>query len=194
MKKQLTIGVTGGIGAGKSLVCQIISSLGYPVFYSDKESKRIIDSDLFVKKELIKLLGASAYVGDKLNKPYVASVIFSDPILLEKMNAIVHPAVRAYFSDWSKKQSESLVFNEAAILFETGSYKDFDYTLLVTCPQEIRLQRVIKRDSSHKEAVLARMNQQWSDDKKEKLADFIIQNDDHQLVVPQVIAILKLLA
>jgi dephospho-CoA kinase len=191
LEKQITIGITGGIGAGKSTVCSIINILGYPVFYSDQAAKNILQTNQDVQSKLISLLGNETYQDGQLNRVYVASIIFSNPSILSEMNSIVHPAVRIAFSNWCKAQKSELVFNEAAILFETGAYKNFDYTVLVTCPQEIRLNRVIKRDASKKQDVLDRMNQQWTDQQKLQLADFEIKNDDQKLIIPQVIDLLK---
>ena len=160
--------------------------MGYPVFYSDFEAKKIISSNLQVKLELIELFGEHIYKNDQLDRPLLASLLFSDTSLLGKMNAIIHPKVREEFENWSALQDSPLVFNEAAILFETGSYKNFDATILVTAPLEVRLNRVINRDNSTKEEVQKRIDNQWTDEQKAVLATYIIQNDGVQSVLNQI--------
>lgn len=182
----IKVGITGGIGAGKSLICSVLERMGYPVFYSDFEAKKIISSNLQVKLELIELFGEHIYKNDQLDRPLLASLLFSDTSLLGKMNAIIHPKVREEFENWSALQDSPLVFNEAAILFETGSYKNFDATILVTAPLEVRLNRVINRDNSTKEEVQKRIDNQWTDEQKAVLATYIIQNDGVQSVLNQI--------
>lgn len=188
MKK---IGLTGGIGAGKSIVAKVLATMGFPVFFSDTAAKELLSHNESVKKQVVKLFGSSAYIEGHLNKTYLADKIFSDQHLKKELNKIVHPAVRNYFSDWAIKQNSPLVFNEAAILFETGSYKNFDYNILVSAPKSIRIERVKKRDNSSDKEVEARMKNQWNDEKKRELADFEIVNDDSQLLIPQIEKIIK---
>lgn len=143
--------------------------------------------------------GEEAYIGNKINREYLALQVFNHPSSKTKLNSIVHPAVREAFDEWclkmdkqSLKDSDSkIVFNEAAILFETGRYKDFDFTLLVTAPEEIRIQRILKRDKTTIDAIKSRMNNQWSDEKKEQLASFIINNDGQAEIIPQLESILE---
>lgn len=182
----IKVGITGGIGAGKSLICSVLERMGYPVFYSDFEAKKIISSNLQVKLELIELFGEHIYKNDQLDRPLLASLLFSDTSLLGKMNAIIHPKVREEFENWSALQDSPLVLNEAAILFETGSYKNFDATILVTAPLEVRLNRVINRDNSTKEEIQKRIDNQWTDEQKAVLASYIIQNDGVQSVLNQI--------
>ncbi len=182
----IKVGITGGIGAGKSLICSVLERMGYLVFYSDFEAKKIISSNLQVKLELIELFGEHIYKNDQLDRPLLASLLFSDTSLLGKMNAIIHPKVREEFENWSALQDSPLVFNEAAILFETGSYKNFDATILVTAPLEVRLNRVINRDNSTKEEIQKRIDNQWADEQKAVLATYIIQNDGVQSVLNQI--------
>ena len=187
------IGITGGIGSGKSIVGKILSTMGYPVFYSDKEAKLLMDNDETIKQSLLELLGEKAYQNNQLNKPFIAEKIFQDVALKQKVNQIVHPVVRAQFEKFTDNQESQLVFNEAAILFETGSYKNFDHFILVVADNETRIKRVMNSDNLTREQVIARMKNQWNDEQKSKLADFIIDNNDDKLVVPQVLAILKTL-
>lgn len=170
------IGLTGGIGSGKTTVANFFKTLGVPIYISDTEAKALMNRSKIIKRKLIKLFGEQAYIDDKLNKPFVASQIFSNHDLLQQMNAIVHPKVAKHFANWVKKQSTAYVISEAAILFENGSYKKYDYIITVVAPKEVRLKRVLKRDNSSKEKVEAIMNNQWSDNQKIKLSDFVINN------------------
>ena len=185
------VGVTGGIGAGKSLICSILERMGYPVFYSDMEAKKIIALNPQVRIYLIELFGIQIFKDHQLDRKLLANLLFSDSTLIEKMNAIVHPKVREEFENWALSQDSQLVFNEAAILFETGSYKNFDATILVTAPLEIRLSRVINRDNSIRADVQKRIDNQWSDDQKLILSTYRIQNDDIQSVLDQLDEVLN---
>jgi dephospho-CoA kinase len=180
------IGITGGIGAGKSIICSIIHATGYPIFYSDKAAKDILNSNTVVKSEIRKIFGSEAYQNGELNRPFISKKIFNDQHLLTAINNVVHPAVREAFANWSEEQTTPLVFNEAAILFETGAYKLYDANVLVTAPEAIRIERVMKRDQISEEAVRNRINKQWPDAKKENLADYVIINDNSTLLIPQV--------
>ena len=185
------VGVTGGIGAGKSLICSILERMGYPVFYSDMEAKKIIALNPQVRIYLIELFGIQIFKDHQLDRKLLANLLFSDSTLIEKMNAIVHPKVREEFENWALSQDSQLVFNEAAILFETGSYKNFDATILVTAPLEIRLNRVMNRDNSIRADVQKRIDNQWSDDQKLILSTYRIQNDDIQSVLDQIDEVLN---
>jgi dephospho-CoA kinase len=187
------IGVTGGIGSGKSTVARVLETMGYPVFYSDKSAKDIMNSHPEVREELIQLFGLASFLDDgtgDLNRPYLAEIIFKNPKAIQQINSIVHPRVRNSFELFSEKNEGIPVFNEAAILFETGAYKTFDATILVTCPLETRIQRVMQRDKLPREAVEARMNNQWTDEQKLPLATFVIENADNSKVLPQVLEVL----
>lgn len=185
------VGITGGIGSGKSMIGKVLTVLGYPVYYSDKEAKTLMNENEELKKELIAIFGEQAYVKNELNRPFLAQCIFSDPSLKDKMNALVHPKVRQRFNQWVSQQKAPIVFNEAAILFETGSYKQFDYTILVVADEELRIHRVQQRDQMNREEVLARMKNQWSDNDKVPLASFIIDNNANSLIVPQVLKVIS---
>ncbi len=191
MDNIITIGVTGGIGSGKSFVCGIIEAMGYPVFYSDFEAKKLLTSDNELISEVKSLFGDAAYLNNDLNKSYLATQIFSQPILREKLNALVHPKVRAAFKSFCESSKSALCFNEAAILFETDAYKNFDYTILITAPIQLKIDRLKKRDSASIEEIQARMKAQWSDEKKAELADFIIVNDEEQPLLEQITTILN---
>lgn len=186
MSNKKLIGITGGIGAGKSIICSIIHATGYPVFYSDKAAKEILNSNEDVKTKIREIFGVEAYKNEELNRPFIAQKIFTDQNLLTAINNVVHPAVGQSFSNWAEKQTTTLVFNEAAILFETGAYKLYDATVLVTAPEAIRIERVMKRDHISAEAVHKRINKQWPDAEKENLADHVLINDNSTLLIPQV--------
>ncbi len=182
----IKIGVTGGIGSGKTLISSVIQHIGYPVFYSDVEAKNILENDQKVKSEIIQLFGEEIYRFDILNKELLSKLLFSNKLLIEKVNSIVHPLVRFKFDEWSKNQNTTLVFNEAAILFETEAYKNFDATILVIAPQEVRLKRVMLRDSLSKEQIISRINNQWLDEDKINLATYIISNDGSEPILYQI--------
>lgn len=186
------IGITGGIGSGKTFVCQILEAMGYPVFYSDLEAKSILINNLVVKNQIIELFGEEAYLNNNsLNKPFLSSKIFNDKQLLSKMNAIVHPAVREYFVEWTNQQKSTLVFNEAAIIFESGIHKNYNAVVLITASEQTKIKRVQLRDKSDVLDIQKRMNNQWTDEKKKELTDFIIVNDDDLMLLPQINNILE---
>lgn len=168
------------------MICSIIHAMGYPVFYSDKAAKDILNSNTDVKAKIRSIFGEKAYHNQELNRPFISKRIFNDQHLLSAINAVVHPAVRQAFSNWAEAQSSHLVFNEAAILFETGAYKLYDANVLVTAPETTRIERVMKRDKISEEAVRERINKQWPDSEKENLADHLIINDNTSLLIPQV--------
>ena len=180
------IGITGGIGAGKSLVAEIIKAMGYPVYNSDERAKELTESNPKIKEGLIHLFGEEIYQNDTLNKFALAQAIFSDESFREKVNALIHPIVREDFNLWALAQNNSLVFNESAILFETGSYKNFDAIILVFAPIELRIQRIMKRDNCSENEVLKRMNSQFSDEEKYQLTEFRVLNDEQTPLLEQV--------
>ena len=179
------IGLTGGIGSGKSFIANILEHMGFPVYYSDLRSKELTKSNPSIKMGLISLFGEEVYSDDELNTQLVATKIFQNEEIRQKVNELIHPIVRKDFEDWVTNQKSTLVFNEAAILFETGSYNNFDANILICAPLELKIKRVMKRENCSKEDVLARMSKQWSDDEKSKLADFIINNDDCDPILTQ---------
>ncbi|HLW39495.1 MAG TPA: dephospho-CoA kinase [Brumimicrobium sp.] len=181
----IRVGITGGIGAGKTTVCKEIEKMGYPVFYSDDEAKKLMTDNAEVVQKITELFGKEAYVNRQLNRKHLAQQIFTNENLKEALNQIVHPAVRKAFVQWSETQTAEIVFNEAAILFETGQYKTFDYTVLVTAPSSIRIERVVKRDNTTPEEVQKRINNQWPDEKKIQFASFVIVNDGKREILPQ---------
>ena len=175
------IGLTGGIGSGKSTVARKFNELGVPVYIADDRAKSLMVKNPEIIKGIVKIFGDEAYLDGQLNRAFIAGQVFSDKSLLQKLNNIVHPAVEKDFQSWILEESKSsakYVIKEAAILFENGGYKKCDYTILVTAPKEERIQRVIERDHTNRQAVLDRIKNQWSDSKKVLLADFIIRNKD----------------
>lgn len=172
------VGLTGGIGSGKTTVAKYFEELGVPVYIADLEAKALMNRSKVIRRKLIALFGNEAFLENTLNRPFIAQQIFNDKKLLNAMNAIVHPKVASHFKRWVNKQDSPYVISEAAILFENGSYKKYDYIITVTAPEDIRLQRVIKRDNSNKQKVEAIMANQWSDQEKIKRSDFVIENID----------------
>lgn len=184
----LKIGVTGGIGSGKTTVCQIFELFGIPVFYADAVAKEIMRTDEELKKGIIGTFGIQAFSeAGILNRKYIADIVFYDEKALESLNALVHPAVFRAFDSWMLKHSDApYVLKEAALLFESGSYM-CTHSILVKAPESIKISRVMKRDGITEAEVRLRMARQLSDSEKEKLADFIILNDERLLLIPQVL-------
>jgi dephospho-CoA kinase len=180
------IGLTGGIGSGKSTVARILLAMGYPVYFSDDRSKQLTQTHPDIRKGLTELIGTQIYRDNRLDRSALALAIFSDGALREKVNQIIHPVVRADFDRWVEEQTHPIVFNEAAILFETGAAERFDAMVLVTAPLELRIQRVMKRDLCSHEEVVSRINHQWTDAQKMLLADAVIVNDEVQPLIKQV--------
>lgn len=179
------IGLTGGIGAGKSTVARVLQKMGYPVFYSDDEAKLLYDTEPVLKEKLTALFGNELYLSGLFQKNILAEKLFQNPALKEKVSELVHPAVRKKFEDWALQQKATLVFNEAAILIETGAYLNFDATILVVAPIELRKQRVAERDGLPMEQIETRIANQSPDAEKIKLASFVIENDG-QALLPQI--------
>lgn len=184
------IGITGGIGSGKSLISELFHSLGYPIYNSDYEAKNLYKSPV-IKEKVTKLLGPKAFNGDVLNKAYIGEKVFSNSDLLSKLNGIIHPAVGAHFSAWKEAQKHKFVLKEAAILIESGAYKSCDFIITVSAPEELRLARVVSRDGVSESEVEARMAKQLTDDERDGYATWIIMNDGSRSVIKQVMEIHK---
>ena len=185
------IGITGGIGSGKSFIATIIERMGYPVYYSDVRSKELTNIHPIIRQGLIDLVGENVYFGGELDKKVLATAIFSNDEIRLKVNQLIHPIVRQDFEDWATAQTSDLIFNEAAILFETGAYRNFDATILVYAPEELRLKRVLKRDIITKEEVIARMNNQLKDDEKRKMTSLQILNDGESPLLKQIEGVIE---
>ena len=172
----MIVGLTGGIGSGKSTVANMFRELGVPVYNSDVEAKNLMNSSATIKKEIQGLLGEQSYLDGKLNRDYVAKKVFGNKGLLKALNCIVHPAVRGHFLGWSKSQKAQYVIQEAAIIFENGNREFYDKIILVTAPIPARISRVMHRDGSTEAQVEQRIKNQLPDSQKEKYSDFIIAN------------------
>ena len=183
------VGLTGGIGSGKTTIANFFKELGVPIYIADTEAKALMNRSKVIKRKLIALFGDNAYQNGKLNRDFLSKKIFNNKDLLQKMNAIVHPKVASHFNRWVKKQEAPYVISEAAILFENGSYTKYDYIITVTAPEEVRLKRVMSRDNSSKEKIKSVMNNQWKDEEKIKLSDYVIQNINLEEAKAQVLQI-----
>lgn len=183
----LRIGLTGGIGSGKSTVAGIFKVLGIPVFDADTEAKQIMETDPGLRNAIIEKFGPATYNDGRLDRKYLSSIVFNDPFQLELLNALVHPFAIAAAEVWATGQKTPYVVKEAALFFEAGSASGLDYMIGVYAPQHIRLQRVMNRDQVTREEVLSRMQRQIQEEIKMRLCDFVIMNDDQQLLIPQVI-------
>lgn len=183
----LKIGITGGIGSGKSTVSSIFKVLGIPVFDADTYAKSIMQTDEILKKAVIELLGESSYQNGQLNRKWIADIVFKDPTQLEKLNALIHPATIRAGEEWSARQNSPYTIKEAALFFESGSAEGMDYIIGVYAPQHIRMNRVMQRDGISREEVLHRMKRQIQEEVKMRLCDFVIINDDQHLLIPQVL-------
>lgn len=188
------IGLTGGIGSGKSTIAKYFKSKGIPVYIADTEAKKIMDTDLIIGK-IVDTFGIEVLQEEKINRSKLSALVFNHPEKLEKLNQIIHPAVKSHFENWVKMHHQhSFLIKEAAILFESGSYKDCDKIILVTAPKDIRIERVMNRDGISKEDVEARMRNQWTDKQKIPFCDFIIQNisvEDALINADKIISTLK---
>ena len=189
--KTLRIGVTGGIGSGKSTVCKVFSILGIPIYAADEQAKRLMAKEEGLKKKILSTFGPNAYsVEGELNRKFLANTVFSDPEKLASLNALVHPAVAADFDAWATTQTSPYVIKEAALLFETGAAKQLDYVINVSSPLKIRLNRVLLRDPYRSEMQVNQIiDQQLPDEQKNERADFIIKNQENKLIIPQVLDI-----
>lgn len=189
--KPLLVGITGGIGSGKSTVARIFSILGIPIYYADERAKWLMANDPKLKKQIQDNFGSESYSEDGiLNRSFLASMVFSDEEKVKTINSLVHPAVRLDFENWASSQTTPYVLKEAALLFETGSYKDLDKVINVSSPIKIRISRVLMRDPHRNEKqVNDIIDKQLPDEEKNKLADFIIKNTDNKMLIPQVLEI-----
>ncbi len=170
------VGLTGGIGSGKSTVAKMFEKLGVPIYIADDQAKELMHTNEILKAQIIDLLGPNSYSKGELNRGYIATIVFNDKSKLAGLNALVHPAVAQHFDAWRNRQSANYVIKEVAILFENGGHKLCDYTILVSAPLETRIERVLKRDQVTREQILSRVHNQWDDDQKIPLADYVINN------------------
>lgn len=183
----LRIGITGGIGSGKTTVARIFEVLGIPVYYADDAAKRIMNEDEILKKEIIRNFGDNAYVDGKLNRGFLASIVFHDKKKLAILNSLVHPATIRNSNLWMKCQTTPYAIREAALIFESGVQGQLDYVIGVSAPLEIRIERAMRRDNLTRQQVLDRMDRQINETIKMRLCDFVIVNDTKKPVIPQVL-------
>lgn len=184
------IGLTGNIGSGKTRVCQVFQALGVPIYYADLEARKILNSPNTIQ-EITQIFGSEVLLkSNEIDRKKLGAIVFGNSSMLLQLNHLIHPKLRAHFLEWcSSHQDKAYIIQEAAILFENKFDEMMDATITVAAPEEIRQRRVMERDALSKDEVLARMNQQWSDEKKEKAADYVIYNDGSQMILPQVLKI-----
>ncbi len=185
----LKIGLTGGIGSGKSTIARIFEVLGIPVYYADDASKRLMSENEELRDKIKEVFGEDAYINGDLNRRYLSEQVFNDESKLALLNSFVHPATINDAEQWMQKQVAPYVIKEAALIFESGSQKDLDYVIGVKAPEQLRLQRAMQRDTISEEQVKARMNKQMDEETKLRLCDFIITNDEEHPVIPQVLSL-----
>lgn len=190
MNSTLQVGVTGGIGSGKSLVCKIFSTLGIPVYNADKRARWLMNHDKTLQNQVRSAFGTNSYGPDgTIDRNYLAEKVFKDPIELNKLNALVHPAVGKDYNAWTAEKEEySYLIKEAALMFESGSHQALDFVINVSAPEEVRIQRVLDRDAFRtRREIEAIIDKQLPGEERIKRADFVIKNDDHDMVLPQVL-------
>lgn len=186
----LKIGITGGIGSGKTYICSVFIKLGIDVYSADEQAKFLMNFNSKLKKEITDLFGKEAYSGQILNRKFISEIVFKNKEMLERLNALVHPAVANDFRNWCKTRiKKAYILHEAAILFESGTDKKMDKNIVVIAPEEVRINRVIERDKTDSFQVKARILNQWPADKLMQLADFVIENDNKKLILPQILQI-----
>jgi dephospho-CoA kinase len=185
----LKIGLTGGIGSGKTTVAQIFEVLAIPVYYADQAARDLMNQDPELKKKIISTFGAAAYKEDELDRSFLGGLVFADTEKLALLNSFVHPVTLRHATDWMQNQTTPYAIKEAALIFEAGLEKFFDYIIGVTAPESLRMERVMKRDQATAENVLLRMQQQMDEKEKISRCNFVIINDGKQAVLPQVLHI-----
>ncbi len=185
----IKVGITGGIGSGKTLICQVFEKLGAPVFYADIEAKKILNHDKTVVDKVSSIFGADIYDEAGINKAKLSEVIFNNQEALNTINSIVHPVVKAHFQNWLSNLKTPYAIEEAAILVETGSYKDLDVNILVYAPKELRISRAMARDGKPRKEIEERMKNQMPDEEKFQKVNEVIYNDNSRMVIPQILEI-----
>lgn len=183
----LRVGITGGIGSGKSTVARIFEVLGVPVYYADDAAKRLMNEDEELKQKIIARFGETVYQDGKLDRKAMAGLVFNDPVKLEMLNSLIHPATIKDAAGWMQKQVTPYTIKEAALIFESGAQDQLDYIIGVTAPAPLRIQRTMQRDGVTREEVTSRMDKQMDETIKMKLCDFVIRNDEQEMLMPQVI-------
>ncbi len=187
----MRIGLTGGIGAGKSTVARMFEVLGVPVYYADEAAKKLMANDENLKQQIIEAFGAASYTDGRLNRGHLSSVVFNNPKQLAILNAIVHPATLSDSQKWMDKQNAPYIIKEAALIFESGSQKNLDKVIGVFAPEELRIQRIMQRDVITEEGIRLRMQNQMNEEEKMKMCDLVILNDEKNMLTDQVLEIDK---
>lgn len=185
----LKVGITGGIGSGKTIICQVFKSLHVPVYNADQKAKMLVDSDPDIQSQIILEFGTESYTASGYNSKYIAKKVFNDSYLLGRLNQIIHPAVAEDFNTWTNNFSVPYVIEEAAILFESGANKKMDSVIVVDAPENLRIVRIQKRDRLKEAEIRDRLQNQWPTDKLRRFADWVIDNNDNVLVLPQILKI-----
>lgn len=183
----LKVGLTGGIGSGKSTVAQLFEVLGIPVYYADTEAKKLMNENTELKQAIIKNFGKEAYTSEALNRKYISSIVFSDPQKLELLNSLVHPATKKEGENWMHRQKTVYAIHEAALIFEANVSDRLDYVIGVSAPRELRIKRAMERDNVTREEIIKRMTKQLDEEIKMNKCDFVVINDEQQLLIPQVL-------
>ena len=187
----IKVGLTGGIGSGKTTVAKVFETLGIPVYYADDRTKYLMNTDETLKASIIQHFGNDTYKNGELDRKYLAAIVFNNKEKLELLNSLTHPITIRDADEWMKQQTTLYTIKEAALLFESGAAQQLDYIIGVYAPQHIRVKRVVQRDNLPVEDVMKRISRQIDEEMKMKLCDFIITNNDHQLVIPQVLELHK---
>ena len=185
----LTIGITGGIGSGKTTVTGIFQVLGIPVFNADTEARRLMENEPLLKQAILQKFGPAAYHGGHLNRKYLAGIVFNDPLQLQLLNSLVHPYTMSAAEHWAQKQQSPYIIKEAALFFEAGTATGIDFMIGVYSPKHIRIKRVMERDKLTRDEVVIRMQRQIQEEIKMRLCDYVIMNDEQQLLIPQVLTL-----
>ncbi len=185
------VGITGGIGSGKSTVAKVFEVLGIPVYYADDAAKRLMNKDEELKQKIKEYFGEAVYSDGMLNKKMLAGIVFNAPQKLELLNSLVHPATLKDAEKWMQKNTTPYCIKEAALIFESGAQQNLDYVIGVTAPAPLRILRTMQRDNITREEVIARMDKQMDDTIKMKLCDFLIKNDEQEMLLPQILDLHK---
>ncbi len=183
----LKIGLTGGIGSGKSTVAKVFEVLGIPVYYADEAAKKLMAEDDELKASIINSFGEESYINGNLNREYIAGQVFNNDEKIKLLNSLVHPATIKDASEWIQLQKAPYIIKEAALIFESGANKDLDYVIGVKSPVDLRIQRTMDRDNISAKEVEARINKQMDEDEKLRLCDYVIVNDEQEMIIPQVL-------
>ncbi|MFM6944900.1 MAG: dephospho-CoA kinase [Bacteroidota bacterium] len=185
----LKVAITGGIGSGKSLVCQVFKTLGIPIFYADDTSNQLVENNLELKASIIELFGKEAYINGNYNRKFIGNIVFSNPEKLQLLNDLIHPLAIQAAKQWFEEQHSPYAIKEAAILFESNAQQDIDIVIGITAPEAVRIERVMQRTGYNKEEVIKRIALQMPDEEKMAKCDYVIQNDNNTAILPQLLRI-----